>query len=162
MYSVPSPRWLWVATGTASKMRSISSSVKPSAASRSRERPATSSCAHGHAVMPWAATPIEPARAALGRDRGAEQRVHLLRPDARHGRRLVLGVAGGDRHLGPRRVLALAHALGDVLGERLGLEGAPRRGSTSPIASLTTSSKRDMCAPFWLRAEVDEALQLAW
>ena len=31
--------------------------------------------------------------------------------------------------------------------------------TTSPIASLTTSSKRDMCAPFWLRAEVDEAVQ---
>ena len=30
---------------------------------------------------------------------------------------------------------------------------------TSPIASLTTSSKRDMCAPFWRGAEVDEALE---
>ncbi len=57
MCSVPSPRWLWVATGTASKMRSISSSSKPSSDSRSRAAPPTSSCAHGHAVMPWAATP---------------------------------------------------------------------------------------------------------
>ena len=31
--------------------------------------------------------------------------------------------------------------------------------TTSPIASLTTSSKRDMCAPFWSRAEVHEAVQ---
>ena len=31
--------------------------------------------------------------------------------------------------------------------------------TTSPIASLTTSSKRDMCAPFCSRAEIDEALQ---
>ena len=52
------PRWLWVATGTASKMRSISSSVKPSSRSRSRERSVTISCAHGQAVMPWAWTPI--------------------------------------------------------------------------------------------------------
>ena len=51
------PRWLWVATGTASKTRSISSSVKPSARSRSRERSVTISCAHGQAVMPCASTP---------------------------------------------------------------------------------------------------------
>ena len=58
MCSVPRPRWLWVATGTASKMRSISSSEKPSPASRSCARACTSVCAHGHAVMPWARTPI--------------------------------------------------------------------------------------------------------
>ena len=32
--------------------------------------------------------------------------------------------------------------------------------TTSPMASLTTSSKRDMCAPFWLRPEIDEAVEL--
>ena len=32
--------------------------------------------------------------------------------------------------------------------------------TTSSMASLTTSSKRDMCAPFWLWAQVHEALQL--
>ena len=57
MCSVPMPRWLCVATGTASKMRSISSSVKPSSRSRSRARSVTISCAHGQAVMPWAWTP---------------------------------------------------------------------------------------------------------
>ena len=31
--------------------------------------------------------------------------------------------------------------------------------TTSPIASLTTSSKRDMCAPFWLARQVHEAVQ---
>ena len=51
------PRWLCVATGTASKTRSISSSVKPCSTSRSRDAPATSSCAQGHAVMPCASTP---------------------------------------------------------------------------------------------------------
>ena len=52
-----SPRWLWVATGTRCRMRSICSSEKPSAARRTRARPATSSCAQGHAVMPVAETP---------------------------------------------------------------------------------------------------------
>ena len=51
------PRWLWVATGTASNTRSISSSLKPSSRRRSRERSVTISCAHGQAVMPWACTP---------------------------------------------------------------------------------------------------------
>ena len=55
--SVASPRWLWVATGTRSMMRSICSAENPSSASRSRARPATSSCAHGHAVIPVADTP---------------------------------------------------------------------------------------------------------
>ena len=31
--------------------------------------------------------------------------------------------------------------------------------TTSPIASLTTSSNRDMCAPFWFAAELDDALE---
>ena len=39
------------------------------------------------------------------------------------GRLLVLGIARPDRDLGAQAVLALAHALGDVRGERLGLEG---------------------------------------
>ena len=58
MCSVPSPRWLCVATGTDSKMRAISSSEKPSSSSRSCERAWTAVWAHGHAVMPWARTPI--------------------------------------------------------------------------------------------------------
>jgi hypothetical protein len=49
---------LWVATGTASKMRSISSSVKPSSDRRVRELASTSFWAHGHAVIPCARTPI--------------------------------------------------------------------------------------------------------
>ena len=57
MCNVPRPRWLCVATGTWSKMRSISSSLKPSSSSRSRELPMTSCWAQGQAVMPWAATP---------------------------------------------------------------------------------------------------------
>jgi hypothetical protein len=49
-WSVPIPRWLCVATGTASKIRSISSSPNPSASSRLRELDWTSVCAHGQAV----------------------------------------------------------------------------------------------------------------
>ena len=56
-WSVPRPRWSCVATGTASRMRSISSRVKPSAARRSRERAAETCCAPGLAVIPCAATP---------------------------------------------------------------------------------------------------------
>ena len=51
------PRWLCVATGTAWNTRAISSSVKPSARSRSCERSVTISCAHGQAVIPCACTP---------------------------------------------------------------------------------------------------------
>ena len=51
------PRWLWVAIGTTSITRSISSSSNPCPASRSRASSATISCAHGQAVIPWAWTP---------------------------------------------------------------------------------------------------------
>ena len=39
-------------------MRAISSSEKPSSSSRSCERAWTAVWAHGHAVIPWARTPI--------------------------------------------------------------------------------------------------------
>jgi hypothetical protein len=64
----------------------------------------------------------EPARAALGGDGRAVERVDLLRLDAGDGRGLVLGIARGDRDLRAAGALAVAHPLGDVLGERLGLE----------------------------------------
>ena len=56
--SVARPRWLCVATGHA--LRGCARSAPPRTrprASRSRARSATSSCAHGHAVMPVAETP---------------------------------------------------------------------------------------------------------
>ena len=64
-------------------------------------------------------------------------------------RRLVLGVARRDRHLGAQRVLAVADASRRCAARasRRGRPLSPR--TTSPIASLTTSSKRYMCAPFW-------------
>ena len=76
--------------------------------------------------MPWAWTPTSRRVPRVGGHRRAEQRVDLLRRRARDRRRLVLGVARRDRDLGAAAALAVAHALGDVRGERLGLE-APRR-----------------------------------
>ena len=55
--SVPLPRWLCVASGTSSRMRSTSPSAKPASSSRSAAAPRTSPCAHGHALMPHASTP---------------------------------------------------------------------------------------------------------
>ena len=77
--------------------------------------------ARGHAL---GADADQPASAALAGDRGAEQRVELLRLDARDRRRLVLRVAGRDRDLGAQGVLAIAYELGDVLCEVLGAQGA--------------------------------------
>ena len=156
---MPRPRWLCVATGTAAKMRRISSSVKPSATRRSRERPATSSCAHGHAVIPWAATPTR--RRVPCSEATAEpiQRVDLLRRDARHRRGLVLGVARGDRHLGAQGVLALAHLLGDVLGQLLGLEAALAEHDLADDVVDDLLEARHVRA-LLLGPEVDEAVEL--
>ena len=158
MCSVPRPRWLWVATGTASKMRSISPSEKPSSTSRSRERPSTSFCAHGHAVMPWARDADEPARAGLAGHGDAEQRVDLLREDAGHGRRLVLRVAGLDVDLGAARALAVADLLGDVLGERLGAQRGLAEHHLADRVVDDLLEARHVRA-LLLRAEIDEAVE---
>ena len=55
--SVPWPRWLCVASGTSSRMRSTSPSAKPASSRRSAAAPRTSPCAHGQALMPHASTP---------------------------------------------------------------------------------------------------------
>jgi CDP-diacylglycerol--glycerol-3-phosphate 3-phosphatidyltransferase len=55
--SVARPRWLCVATGTCSRMRSICSARSHPPPGARAHAPATSSCAHGHAVMPCADTP---------------------------------------------------------------------------------------------------------
>ena len=119
--------------------------------------------AGGH---PLGADADKSARSRFAGHRRAEQRVDLLGLDARYRGRLVLGVARLDVHLGAQRVLAVAHELGDVAA-RSAL--SPR--TTSPRASLTTSSKRLMCAPFWCgprstkqssRAEYSCSAPLAW
>ena len=76
--------------------------------------------ARGHALGGHAG---EPAGAELGGHGDPVQRVELLSGDARDRRGLVLGEAGLDGDLGAAGVLALAHELGDVLGQGLGAEG---------------------------------------
>ena len=146
--SVPRPRWLWVATGTCSKIRSICSSSKPSASRRSRDASATRPWAHGQAVMPCAATPTS---RRVPRSLGDRDAVAACRAPAsrspRPGRACARGSGPRSR---PRR-----GARPGARGRRSAMRWAscsarnadsPR--TTSPIASLTTSSKRDMCAPF--------------
>ena len=143
-YSVPIPRWLCVATGTDSNTRSISSSVKPSAPRRCAPlgHQLLRARACGHALRLHA---HELAQSTVGGDRRPDQGVQLLGRAARDRRLLVLGVAGPHRHLGAQPLLPFADALRDVGGKRLGLEASP--STTSSIASLTISSKRDMWTP---------------
>jgi hypothetical protein len=156
--SVARPRWLCVATGTRSKDALDLLAEKPSLARRSRARAATSSCAHGHAVMPVADTPTSAAGAVLERDGAAVERVDLLRLDARDRRGLVLGVARGDAHLRALGALARAHQLGDVLGERLGPE---RRLAEHDLADRLVDDLLEArhVRALLLAAEIDEALQ---
>ena len=158
MWSVPRPRWLWVATGTASRIFSMSSSSKPCVSRRVRALPATSSWAHGHAVMPWAVTPIS---------RRVPSSVHAAEPCSvysswvwmpadRGG--LVLGEARLDADLGAAALLSRADELGDVLGQRLGLE---RRLAEDDLADRVVD---DLLEPRHVRAllvgaELDHALE---
>ena len=106
--SVPRPRWLCVAIGTSSRIRSMSVGAYPASASRSAARPATSPCAHGQALIPVASTPTTRFDPVLGRRGDPDQRDHLLRREARDRRRPSHRPAGGDAHLGPDGALALA------------------------------------------------------
>ena len=157
--SVASPRWLCVATGTLLEDRARSArSLKPCSARRSRARAATSSCAHGQAVMPGGRDADDAPRAVLEGDRAAVQRVDLLGLHAGHRRGLVLGVARRDRHLGALGALARAHELGDVLGERLGAE---RRLAEHDLADRLVD---DLLEARHVRAllaavEIDEAVE---
>ena len=57
MYSVPRPRWLCVATGTALEDALDLVVAEAVVESRSRAAAPTSPCAHGQAVIPCAVTP---------------------------------------------------------------------------------------------------------
>ena len=158
MCSVPRPRWLCVATGTASRIWSICASSKPSsceAQARLAGDELLRARARGDALRGDA---DEPARALRGRHRRAVERVDLLRLDAGDGGGLVLGVARGDRHLGAQRVLAVADALGDLLREDLGLEAALAEQDLADRVVddlLEAAHVRALLA----RAEVDEAVE---
>ena len=158
MCSVPRPRWLWVATGTASRICSISSASKPSALeplTRGAGDELLSARARGHALGGDA---DQPARAELGATARAVQRVELLGLDARHRRRLVLGEPGLDVDLGAARALALADELRDVLGQGLGLE---RRFAEHDLADRLVDDLLEArhVRALLVRAEVDDALE---
>src|SRR5215217_96414 len=101
----------------------------------------------------------EPARAALGGDRRAEQREDLLGGDRGHWRRLVLWIAGGDCHLRAQRVLSLAHLYGDSLGELLGLEAALAEHDLADDVVDDLLEARHVRACL-LRSDLDEAVEL--
>ena len=108
--------------------------------------------------MPWASTPTSRRVPAGARHRRPEQRVDLLRDRARRGRRLGLGIAGGDRDLGARAVLAVAHEPGDVGGERLGLEGLAQHHLVDRLVHDLLEARH--VRALLLGPEVDEALEL--
>ena len=108
--------------------------------------------------MPWASTPISRRVPALGGHRRAEQRVDLLGRDAGRGRRALLGVARRDRDLGAQAALAVADALGDVPGERLGLEGLPEHDLVDRLVHDLLEARH--VRALLVRAEVHEALEL--
>ncbi len=158
MCSVPRPRWLCVATGTASRIRSISSSSKPSVCRRSRAEVGDELLRARACGDALGGDADQPAGAGLRADRRAVQRVQLLGLGAGDGGGLVLGEARLDRDLGAARALALADELRDVLGQRLGLE---RRLAEHDLADrlvddlLEARHVRALLA----RPEIDHALE---
>ena len=111
--------------------------------------------ARGHAL---GADADQPPRAGLARHGGAEQRVDLLRLDARDRRRLVLRVARLDVDLGAQRALAVADLLGDVLGQRLGAEGALAEHDL-PDRLVDDFLEAAHMRTLLVRAEIDEAVE---
>ncbi len=157
-WRVPIPRWLWVATGTASRISSIWPGVV-AGLGELLARPGGDQLlragAGGHALGLY---PGEGAGAALGGDRGAEQGVDLLSAVAGRGGGDRLGIAGGERDLGPQAALAVANALGDPGGERLGLE---RLGEDHLVDRLVDDLlEARHVDPGLLRVEIDVALHL--
>ena len=117
--SVPRPRWLCVASGTSSRMRSTSPSANPASSSRSLAAPRTSPCAQGQALMPEASTPT------TRRTRSGDAAAIPISVAISWVGSPVTGVAALERvlrldaHLGAQRVLALDDVRRDVLGQRL-------------------------------------------
>ena len=109
----------------------------------------------GHALGLHSHKPARSARRGHGR---SEQRVDLLGERAGDRGRLVLGVARRDRDLGATAVLAVAYTLGDMGGERLGLEGLAQDHVVDRLVHhlLEAGHVRALL----LGPEVDEALKL--
>ena len=149
---------MWVATGTASRIWSISLGVEAlvleALAGRAGDQ-LLRARARGHALRGDA---DQPARAELGADRRAVQRVQLLGLDPRDGGGLVLGEARLDAHLGAAGALALADELRDVLGERLGLERGLVEDDLADRLVDDLLEARHVRA-LLIRAELDDALE---
>ena len=153
------PRWLWVAIGTAS-IDPLDLARRRSRCSASRSRASAGdhllrAGAGGHAL---GLDPGQRPRAALGGDRGAEEDVDLLGAACPlSGVVTVSRVAGGDRDLGAQAALALAHPLGDVGGEDLGLEGLAEHDLVDRLADDLLEARHVDAG--LARVEVDEALE---
>ena len=102
--------------------------------------------------------PDQATRPSLGRDRRPEQRVDLLRRRFGDGGRLVLGVARRDPHLGAASLLAVAHALGDMRGQRLGLEGLAQDHLVDRLVDDLLEARH--VRALLIRVEIDEAFEL--
>src|SRR4051812_32867086 len=124
---------------------------------------AVARCGHDHLLRARARRhtlrghPYEAARAAFGRHGRAVERVDLLRRHAADRCRLVLGIARLDVHLGAQRLLALADQLGDVRGQRLGLEGFVQDDLLDRLVDRLLEARH--VRALLRRAEVDEALE---
>ena len=122
------PRWLWVATGTRPRdSLDLRLAVVGFGQALTGARGDQLLCARagGHALRLDAG---QRPRAGGEGDRGAEQRVDLLRRLAADGCRHRLRVAGGERDLRAHPALPVADALGDPGGEVLGLQGLGENG----------------------------------
>ena len=149
--SVPRPRWLWVASGTSSRIRSTSSSSNPASSRRSAARPRTRPCAHGQALMPVASTPTTRRDAGLA----SRRRCRSARPSPAS-RRPVTGVV---RAIGQRAAIrtsarsALCRStMWRAMCSASSSTSSASPSTTSSIASSNSSGKRDMWTPFWPRS----------
>ena len=152
------PRWLWVAIGTTSTIALDLLGPEALLGEPFAGEPGDHllrAGAGGHAL---GLDPGQGARAALGVDRGAEEDVDLLGALAALRRLRRLRVAGGDRDLGAQPALALAHLLGDVGGQHLGLEGLAEHDLVDRLADDLLEARHVDAG--LLGVEVDEALEL--
>src|SRR3972149_3677585 len=103
--SVPLPRWLWVASGTRSRMRATSSPAQPASSSRTAAQEPLRARA---GVDAGRLDADRPPRATGRRGGDADQRDELLRAQARDGREPLGRVAGREADFGARSPLTLA------------------------------------------------------
>ena len=113
------PRWLCVAIGTSSRIRSTSSVSKPASSEALRRAVAHEALRARARVDPGRLDADRAACPGLGRGGDPAQRHHLLRREPGDGRSAVDRPLGADPDLGAERALPLDDAARDVLGEHL-------------------------------------------